>query len=182
MKPTFQKGKLISWDDQTGCGYIQPEKGQTQVLLLINDLQNLSQTSHRPQIGDLILYEKVLEPNGKIRAGRASIVGLKSPKARPKQPQTKNRFVDTLWGFVILAIIAILARQLNQDPVSPTTTSTSQSDCVIKGNISIETGNKLYHLPGMEDYEITVINLTTGERWFCTEAEAIANGWQKAPR
>ncbi|WP_442785781.1 sunset domain-containing protein [Leptolyngbya sp. Heron Island J] len=43
-------------------------------------------------------------------------------------------------------------------------------------------GNKIYHLPGMEDYESTVIDLTKGERWLCTESEAIANGWRKAPR
>lgn len=28
----------------------------------------------------------------------------------------------------------------------------------------------------------TAIDLTYGERWFCTEEEAIRNGWNKAPR
>lgn len=56
------------------------------------------------------------------------------------------------------------------------------SDCDIKGNISINSGRKLYHLPGMEDYANTNIEAQHGERWFCSEAEAIAAGWQKAPR
>ncbi len=30
-------------------------------------------------------------------------------------------------------------------------------ECVIKGNISIETGEKIYHLPGMRDYASTRI-------------------------
>ncbi|WP_217901582.1 hypothetical protein [Pseudanabaena sp. SR411] len=54
--------------------------------------------------------------------------------------------------------------------------------CNIKGNISVNTGSKLYHLPNMEDYAITNIDVIKGERWFCTEAEAIASGWRKAPR
>jgi hypothetical protein len=33
----------------------------------------------------------------------------------------------------------------------------------------------------MEDYESTVIDPQSGEKWFCTESEAINNGWQKAP-
>jgi hypothetical protein len=34
----------------------------------------------------------------------------------------------------------------------------------------------------MEDYENTIIDPMKGEKWFCTESEAIANGWKKAPR
>jgi len=52
--------------------------------------------------------------------------------------------------------------------------------CDIKGNISISTGEKIYHVPGQEYYAATEINSQYGERWFCTEAEARANGWRKA--
>jgi len=54
--------------------------------------------------------------------------------------------------------------------------------CDIKGNISINTGEKIYHLPGQEYYEETKISPEYGERWFCTEAEAIANGWRKSKK
>jgi len=60
--------------------------------------------------------------------------------------------------------------------------ATASQNCDIKGNISVSTGSKLYHLPNMEDYAITNIDVTNGERWFCTESEAIASGWRKAPR
>ena len=40
----------------------------------------------------------------------------------------------------------------------------------------------LFYLPGMEAYQSTVIDPARGERWFCTESEAIASGWRKAPR
>ncbi|ELS31171.1 MULTISPECIES: hypothetical protein [Pseudanabaena] len=54
--------------------------------------------------------------------------------------------------------------------------------CNIKGNISVSTGDKLYHLPNMEDYATTNIDVSKGEKWFCIESEAIASGWRKAPR
>lgn len=52
--------------------------------------------------------------------------------------------------------------------------------CNIKGNISIDSGEKIYHVPGQEYYAQTKISPEYGERWFCTEAEAIMNGWRKS--
>lgn len=54
------------------------------------------------------------------------------------------------------------------------------SDCVIKGNISINTGKRIYHVPGQKYYQQTKISPEYGERWFCTEAEAQAAGWRRA--
>ncbi|HWO73950.1 MAG TPA: thermonuclease family protein, partial [Dehalococcoidia bacterium] len=54
--------------------------------------------------------------------------------------------------------------------------------CVIKGNVSQSTREKIYHVPGGEFYDATVIDPSRGERWFCTEAEALANGWRKSLR
>ena len=52
--------------------------------------------------------------------------------------------------------------------------------CAIKGNVS--GSGKIFHVPGQENYARTRINLASGERWFCTEAEARAAGWRKARR
>ncbi len=51
--------------------------------------------------------------------------------------------------------------------------------CVIKGNIS-STGEKIYHVPGGRSYAETVITPAKGERWFCSERDALAAGWRKA--
>jgi hypothetical protein len=53
---------------------------------------------------------------------------------------------------------------------------------VIKGNISADTREKIYHVPGGALYEVTVIRPENGERWFCTEDEAVAAGWRKSER
>lgn len=52
--------------------------------------------------------------------------------------------------------------------------------CAIKGNISVDSGAKIYHLPGQKFYASTRINTQYGERWFCTEEEAAYNGWRKS--
>ncbi len=54
--------------------------------------------------------------------------------------------------------------------------------CVIKGNISINTRERTYHVPGQMFYDATIISPQYGERWFCSEAEARAAGWRKARR
>lgn len=56
------------------------------------------------------------------------------------------------------------------------------SGCNIKGNISYRTDEKIYHVPGQQYYEQTDIDSSDGERWFCTEAEAVAAGWRKSKR
>ena len=53
--------------------------------------------------------------------------------------------------------------------------------CLIKGNINSK-GSKIYHVPGTSAYNSTKIDTAQGERWFCTEAEAIAAGWHAPGR
>ena len=52
--------------------------------------------------------------------------------------------------------------------------------CLIKGNVSYDTGERIYHVPGQEYYDETAVNENYGERWFCTEDEAIVAGWRKS--
>ncbi|RYF30764.1 MAG: hypothetical protein EOO23_04355 [Comamonadaceae bacterium] len=52
--------------------------------------------------------------------------------------------------------------------------------CQIKGNISIDTGERIYHVPGQRRYVETNISLQHGERWFCTAEEAERAGWRRA--
>lgn len=53
------------------------------------------------------------------------------------------------------------------------------SQCRIKGNIS-SGGERIYHMPGQDYYDITLIRPEYGERWFCSEAEALAAGWRRS--
>lgn len=78
---------------------------------------------------------------------------------------------------------------VNSSPVLPEATSDTQkvespantpSNCQIKGNIS--SSGKIYHMPGGAFYDRTNIDESDGERWFCSEEEAIAAGWRKSSR
>ncbi|MEK7719466.1 MAG: thermonuclease family protein, partial [Bacteroidota bacterium] len=64
-------------------------------------------------------------------------------------------------------------------PSFPSTSSNPSPDCKIKGNIGA-TGDKIYHLPGCGSYEKTKIDESRGEKWFCSESEAVSAGWRKA--
>lgn len=84
-----------------------------------------------------------------------------------------------LWGPVCL-----------ETPTPPPAGSPAEGACeysgtpepVIKGNISTNSGEKIYHVPGGDFYQQTVIDEAAGERWFCTEAEAVAAGWRISQR
>ena len=81
------------------------------------------------------------------------------------RPQT----LDTVAGFVPAGWRTAIAAR-------------SASSFEIKGNISINTGERIYHVPGQEHYWETKISPQYGERWFCSESEARAAGWRKARR
>ncbi len=95
-----------------------------------------------------------------------------------------KKLLFTLIIFGIGYFITIKERNLppvsENIPNSPN--SNLNSTCKIKGNISINSGNKIYHVPGQKDYEKTRIQSEHGEKWFCSEQEAINAGWKKAPR
>lgn len=68
---------------------------------------------------------------------------------------------------------------LESTPAPAVSSTPSDSSCLIKGNINAS-GEKIYHLPGCGSYSKTTIEVSRGERWFCTEKEAQTAGWRKA--
>ncbi|MHB9034787.1 MAG: tetratricopeptide repeat protein [Anaerolineae bacterium] len=92
---------------------------------------------------------------------------------------------------VLASACAKLALVLNESLVTstPTPAPTATIDPTIdqgyvceqciKGNINSE-GERIYHFPGCTYYEKTKIDTAKGERWFSSEAEAVAAGWRRA--
>lgn len=64
---------------------------------------------------------------------------------------------------------------------APSTPAAAPKSCQIKGNIASD-GEKIYHVPGGAFYNVTKISETKGERWFCTESEAVDAGWRRSQR
>lgn len=100
---------------------------------------------------------------------------------RPK-PKPRNRLVEFIksvsaMGFAIAVTGLPFFFALSN--YAPQIVASAQG-CEIKGNISIDTGERIYHLPGQEYYSQTKISPEHGEKWFCSEDEARAAGWRKA--
>ena len=79
-----------------------------------------------------------------------------------------------LWGPVCLET----SSPPSGSPAAGACAYSGTSEAVIKGNISTSSGEKIYHVPGGGFYEQTVIDEAAGERWFCTQSEAVAAGWR----
>jgi len=187
MKPDLNKGQLIKWNDDRGFGFIKPSEGSKEVFLHISAVKT---TRRRPKVGDTIFYELTTGTDGRISASGVSIQGVVSHPSTPQKIKTvtskqkirKRGLLETALGIGFFAAIVLFQMQFSSNYSPSPITSITKPGCVIKGNISVDTGAKLYHIPGMEDYDITSINSTKGERWFCSESEALAAGWKRAPR
>ena len=241
MKTASCEGQLVKWKDDRGFGFIKPNGNNKEIFLHISALKG---ANRRPKVGDIILYEQIINKDGKISAANASIQGVlsqntinpqrtKSQYVTVKQKPNQKRSLQIGGSILGIATVGILAIFFNPNlfnrsvsnsslpnatiskPIipnpsvpnptllkpsipnpslsnptisnpsipSPTISNPSiSSECNIKGNISVSSGERFYHIQGMPEYEITRINTSKGERFFCSESEAIANGWSKAPR
>ncbi len=52
---------------------------------------------------------------------------------------------------------------------------------VIKGVADHSTGAGVYYTPGDSGYEAVIVDVTVGDRWFCTQPDAVAAGWLHSP-
>ncbi|MFM5993510.1 MAG: cold shock domain-containing protein [Dolichospermum sp.] len=179
MEVVMRKGVITQWNDDRGFGFIQPSDGGKEIFLHISEIKG---TSHRPKVGDTILYELTTTADGKLRAIKASIDGVPSLPVRKQQKVKKGNLMKRLIGITVAVGCVIFATEFRGSRFPSPITSFTKPGCKIKGNISINTGRKFYHIPGSEDYESTVIDPSKGEKWFCQESEALANGWRKAPK
>lgn len=54
------------------------------------------------------------------------------------------------------------------------------TDCRIKGSFNVVDNNYEYHLPSCIDYQRTEVNFDNGDRWFCSESEAVKANFKKS--
>lgn len=102
-------------------------------------------------------------------------------RAAPKRGH--EPIVWPVWGLLIVGAALGGAMFANSGwSATDVTRLLPAASCKIKGNVSINSGERIYHVPGQEYYNATVIDRRYGERWFCSEQEAKQAGWRKARR
>ena len=67
-----KKGKLRSWNDQKGFGFIDPVDGGKEVFLHISAFSN---RSRRPEVGQYVTYTLTADKKGRPRASDATLPG-----------------------------------------------------------------------------------------------------------
>jgi cold shock CspA family protein len=177
-----KQGILVKWNDEKGFGFIKSETDDKEVFIHISAIPKQSRC---PQVGDTIIYDLHIQDNGKLKAHSATIKGAKInyfSNQNKKMSYKKSNLFTKIFLFMIIIIVGLIAQNFSPSTSPSLIEAVSKPNCKIKGNISKNSGKKYYHIQGMEDYENTVISPQDGEKWFCTEQEAISQGWVKAPR
>ena len=94
-------------------------------------------------------------------------------RAMPHVRKNNSLSTEQIWvAAAIIIVVLLIAAGFEIGPILV--------GCPIKGNISYTTHERIYHVPGQKYYWATRINPFKGEKWFCSEAAAVAAGWRKA--
>ena len=77
-----QKGKIATWNDDKGFGFIEPFNGGSRVFIHIKALAN---RNRRPEQGDVVTYSVTKDNQGRTRAVNATLAGDKLIKKKPRK-------------------------------------------------------------------------------------------------
>ncbi|CAN5594625.1 hypothetical protein BH10CHL1_BH10CHL1_20730 [soil metagenome] len=154
-----------------------------------------------------VLHETL--PSGPTLTSLPTLTATVTPLPPPtvtRQPTQSPTSLPTVTPFstptseLVAAIptVVIPASTATASPIEPTATVTDLNSgnpngftcvggcseapdpsCAIKGNVNAK-GDKIYHIPGGKNYNLTRIKPAEGDRWFCTEQEAQDAGFRAA--
>jgi len=94
------KGKIATWKDDKGFGFIAPNDGGPQVFIHIKAFSN---RDRRPEIGDVVTYAVTKDEQGRTRAASATYEGEK----RATRKKRKSRAAGVLFALAFVAIVGI---------------------------------------------------------------------------
>jgi uncharacterized membrane protein YsdA (DUF1294 family)/cold shock CspA family protein len=106
------KGKIITWNDEKGFGFIQPDTSGKQVFIHISDFNN---RNRRPEISNSVTYILSSDKKGRPRAINASLEGdklkIKNDIKVKENPYKLTLAIICAAGFLFtVAITAILGK------------------------------------------------------------------------
>jgi len=88
------KGKLVSWNDEKGFGFIAPFSGAAQVFIHVKSFGN---RNRRPEINDVITYTLSSDKQGRPRAVNASLAGTKPPARAERRSSAPDMLIAAIF-------------------------------------------------------------------------------------
>ena len=96
------KGKITSWNDEKGFGFITPLAGGKQIFIHISALSN---RNRRPELNEVVTYSVSSDKQGRPRAANATLAGEKLIKKARKKSNT----AAILFAVLFLVAVAVSA-------------------------------------------------------------------------
>jgi len=101
------KGKITTWNDEKGFGFITPNAGGKQVFIHISAFSN---RNRRPEINQLVTYAPSTDKQGRPRAENATLAG---DKLRKKGYRSNGALSILSSGFFLVIVgISVLAGKI----------------------------------------------------------------------
>jgi len=102
------EGKIISWNDEKGFGFIKPTNGSKQVFIHINSFHN---RNRRPEINQFVTYALSTDKRGRQCATGATLAGDRHPsKIKTKKKNGVFSIIIAAIFFIIVYISVVTSR------------------------------------------------------------------------
>ena len=101
------QGKITNWHDDKGYGFVEPNGGGDRAFVHI---KSFVKRSRRPTDGDVIIYEKVQEKDGRYKAAKVSFTRDVKSRKKVNRHSRKLGSVITISFCVFLALVTALGK------------------------------------------------------------------------
>ena len=92
------KGKLTSWNEEKGFGFITPMDGGKQIFIHIKAFSN---RNRRPVAGQIVTYQPSADQQGRPRAIKATLTGDRLPEKAKKSHGSQSVVVAVVFIFIV---------------------------------------------------------------------------------
>ncbi|GIU23492.1 excalibur calcium-binding domain-containing protein [Shewanella schlegeliana] len=105
----MERGTLVRWNEEKGFGFIKPETANTKDVFI--HISVLKQMARKPVVGDQILFHSERQPDGKLKASKASIEGVAIVASRADNKHLRRRqqqAKSSSFGSVLISLVILL--------------------------------------------------------------------------
>ncbi len=102
------KGKVSSWNDEKGFGFISPDNQEGKIFFHISSVKK---ATRKPIVGDIVVFEASKDSQGRLKATHVLMEGIEL--AKPKMPKriitepVKKDLLDYFIYFIVFVLLAV---------------------------------------------------------------------------